>query len=73
MPRVALTKEQKIDKKLNDLTRETKLALYDAGIKKKAVAEIAGITTSAVSQQFSSGRLTLSVYLAAQLLLEEQK
>ena len=72
MPKVALTNEQKVNKRLQDLTRETKLALYDAGIKKKAVAEIAGITPAAVTQQFNSGRLTLSVYLAAQLLLEEQ-
>lgn len=70
MPRIALTKEQKIEKQLNDLTHEIDLALYDAKIPKKAVAEAAGVDSSAVSHQFRKGRITMSVYLAAQMLLE---
>lgn len=72
MPRVALTKEQKLNQRIEKITKETKLALYDAGIQKKAVAEVAGVTPAAVTMQFKSGRLTLPVLMAAQLLLEEQ-
>lgn len=73
MPAIkALTKEKRLQDEIKKLTKDTKLALLDKGISKKAVAEVAGLDPSAVSHQFSRGQITLSVYLAAQLLIEEQ-
>jgi predicted transcriptional regulator len=69
---MVLTKEQKLNKTLADITAKTDSELHRKHISKKAVADIAGITSQAVSNQFSRGQLTLSVYLAAQMLIEEQ-
>lgn len=68
----ALTAEQKVNERLKKLTRDTKHALSDAGISQAEVGDLAGINQSAVSNQFRRGQITLSVYLAAQLLLEEK-
>ena len=77
MAAIALTKEQKlkkqedkIEKQLREITKEVDRALYDAGITKKAVAEVAGLDNSAITHQFKKGRITMPVYLAAQMLLE---
>ena len=67
---IALTNEQKLEKRMKELTRKTKHALLDAGISQEEVADTAGVTQGAVSNQFRRGQLTLSVYLAAQILLE---
>ena len=73
MPAIkALTKEQELANRIKDVSKKTKDALRDAKISQKAVAEVAGVDTSAVSHQFNRGQLTLSVYLAAQILLEEK-
>lgn len=79
MPKVALTREQKIKaeedkltKMWQDLTDEVDLELYRNNISKKAVAEIAGVDPSAISHQFKKGRITMSGYLAAKVLLKEQ-
>lgn len=72
MPAVALTKEQKLNKRIEDLTHDTKIALFDNGIQIKDVAAVAGISGPAVTNQFKRGQMTLSVYLAAQMLLEEK-
>lgn len=71
MPAVALTNEQKLNKRLKKITDDTKVALYTNGIKQKDVAELAGIDQSSLSNQFRRGQLTLTAYLAAQMLLEE--
>ena len=70
MARVAITKEQELKQRVKDITKQTKLALYDAGIKKKDVAAVAGVDPSAITHQFNDGQITMSVYLAAQMLLE---
>lgn len=72
MPAIALTNEQKVNKRMKELTEDTRSKLYKKRIKQEAVADAAGISQSAVANQFRRGQLTLSVYLAAQLLLEEQ-
>ena len=72
MPAIALTNEQKVSKRMKELTEDTRKALFEKRITQKAVAEAAGIEQCSVANQFRRGQLTLSVYLAAQLLLEEQ-
>jgi hypothetical protein len=72
MPAVALTKEQKLNKRIADLTEDTRTALYKKRISIKSVADVAGVSGPAVSAQFKRGQMTLSVYLAAQMLLEEK-
>lgn len=72
MPKVALTNEQKVNKRIKELTEDTRKQLYAKRITQKAVADAAGIEQCSVANQFRRGQLTLSVYLAAQLLLEEQ-
>lgn len=72
MPAIALTNEQKVNKRMKELTEDTRKALFEKRITQKAVAEAAGIEQCSVANQFRRGQLTLSVYLAAQLLLEEQ-
>lgn len=68
---IALTKEQKLHKRMNNLTEEVREALYKNHIKIIDVAEAAGLSQPAVSNQFKRGQITLTVYLAAQMLLEE--
>ena len=68
----ALTKEQKLQSQLEKVTKDTATALYEAGIQKKEVAEVAGVDSSAITHQFKKGRITMSVYLAAQMLLESR-
>ena len=68
---MVLTKEQKLNKQLADLTDEIDTALHMKHISKVAVADVAGISSQAVSNQFSRRQLTLSVYLAARMLIEE--
>lgn len=71
MPAVVFTDQQKLDKQIADLTKKTKIELFNAGISKKAVADYAGISIQAVSQQFKRGQITLAVYLASQNLLNK--
>lgn len=72
MASLALTKEQKLEEELKDVTLKIKTALCEKNIKHKAVAEVAGVSEQAVSNQFSRGKLTMPVYLAAQILLENR-
>lgn len=72
MPKVALTKEQKVEEKLREITKQTDIALYSAGIQRKSLAEAAGVEPSAITQQFKRGRITMPVYVAAQMLLENK-
>lgn len=72
MPKVALTYDQKIQANLERLTRETKHLLSDNKITYTALAETLGISPQAVQQQFSRNRMTLEVWLGAQMLLKEK-
>ncbi len=72
MPRVALTNEQKVNNRMKELAEETRAALLKKRIPQRAVADAAGIEQCSVANQFRRGQITMSVYLAAQLLLEEQ-
>lgn len=69
---MTLTKEQKLEEELKDVTLKIKTALCEKNIKHKAVAEVAGLSEQAVSNQFNRGKLTMPVYLAAQILLENR-
>jgi len=69
----ALTIEQKLQQKLEAERKKTKHALSDAGITTKQVAEIVGIDQSNVSRQLNNkAQLSMPVYLAAQILLENR-
>jgi hypothetical protein len=66
---MTLTKEQKLEEELKVETRKIKTALCEKNIKHRGVAESAVVSEQAVSNQFSRGKLTMLVYLAAQILL----
>lgn len=69
----ALTKEQKLQKELNDVTKAIKHSLDDAGITNTEVAAVVGIDQSNVSRQLNNkAQLSMKVYLAAQMLLENR-
>ena len=79
MPSIALSKEQKLnkqriklDQEIEGIAEELDLQLYKAGIKKAEIAEIVGIDRSNVSRQFKNRKLTMPVYLAAKLLLDNK-
>ncbi len=73
MPRVTLTNKQEVSKRMKKLTEDTRQALFAKRITQQEVADAAGIEQCSVANQFRRGQITLSVYLAAQLLLEEQQ
>ena len=72
MAAVALTSKQAVNQQIKSLTKQVKKDLWEAGISQEAVADAAGVTQGAVANQFRRGQLTLTVYLAAQLLLENK-
>lgn len=67
-----LTKQQALSERMEDLAEETRNALHQNHISINSVADVAGLNQCSVSNQFRKKRMTLSVYLAAQMLLEEQ-
>lgn len=74
MPKVnGLVADQKVQQRLDKLTREVRHDLIDNGITLTAVAKVLDITPQAVSQQFKKGsHISIEVYLASKMLLEHQ-
>lgn len=64
MPRVkGLTNMQKIEQQKLILAEKCKLLLFEKKIKRKDVAEVAGISPQALGYQLNTGNITLPVLM----------
>ncbi len=70
MPRVALTARNKIDNAIKAEARKYKGWLAEHDIPLKRIAELTGVTTRAVQQQFQKKKLTPETAKAVEMLME---
>lgn len=72
MPRVALTRQQKLNSEAKRISTECACKLKEYGIKQKDVAELLEISPQALSKQLTKRSVSLETYLAVQMLIRER-
>ena len=72
MPRIALTKPQKIANQIKQVSEDAMADCKKHGVKVYEVADVLGVHYTAISHQFKNKKITLATYLAVQLLVNEK-
>ncbi len=73
MPVIALTKDQKLNKKVSERAKAIRHLVHDKAIRQKEMAELTGLTQQAISRQLKTGNISFELFCAIEMLAEEKQ